>query len=177
VQIDPEVLEEVRHNDHVRQTQGCEPLDEHHDLIRLKVAEALALLGKRADLSGDDWVLAGQVTDLSRAVRASALRRVTELGAEQERGYREKLAGRAVATDDAVRTRRVVETAKAIAERTYVTKDWTVRDARHAIRREPEIFDLALAHAVAEEWVVEVEEPSHTDSPKRALRPGPKRPR
>ena len=98
-------------------------------------------------------------------------------GTDHERAYRDKLAGRAVATDDAVRTRRVVETAKAIAERTHVAKDWTVRDARHAIRREPETFDAALAHAVAEEWVVEVDEPSHTDSPKRVLRPGSKRPR
>jgi hypothetical protein len=177
IEIDDAVLEEVRDNDYDRQTYGCAPLDEHHDLLRLKVGAALALLDRRADLTVDDWALAGRVADLSRDVRTAAVRHVEQLGTDQERAYRDKLAGRAVATDDAVRTRRVVDTAKAIAQRTYEAGEWTVREARHAIRREPEIFDAALAHAVAEEWVIEAEEPSHTGDPKRVLRPGPKRPR
>jgi hypothetical protein len=177
VDIAPAVLDEIQANDYIRQTQGCPPLDVHHDLIRAKTAEALSLLDRRANLTDEDWQLAGQITDLSRNVRTFVLRHIEELDAQQESTYRSKLAGRAVATDNAVRTRRVVDAARAIAHKTYELGEWTVRKARRAIRREPEIFDAGLAHALAEGWVVEATEPSHTGDDKRVLRPGPKRPR
>src|SRR4029453_10482602 len=87
-------------------------------------------------------------------------------------------AGRPICNtaDDAVRTRRVIDTARAIAERAYEGSEWTVSQARRAVRREPEIFDAALAHALAEGWGIETVESGQGD-PKRTLRPGPKRPR
>jgi hypothetical protein len=73
-------------------------------------------------------------------VRTSVVKQVERLGADRERVYRDKLAGWAVATDDAVRIRRILETAKTIAHRTYEAGEWTVHAARRAIR--PRARDL-----------------------------------
>ena len=57
------VAAEVWANDRQRQLEGCAPLDEHLDLIRLKVAGILALWDGRLDINDEDWSLAGQVVN------------------------------------------------------------------------------------------------------------------
>lgn len=64
--------------DHIAQGRGqhVDELDAHGNLRRLKVAAALAVLACRADITDDDWRLAGVVSDVSAAVRDHARARI-----------------------------------------------------------------------------------------------------
>jgi hypothetical protein len=58
--VHPDIAGEIKANDHERHLHGCDPLDEHRDLVRVKVAGTLAVLDDRDDISPDDWTLAGR---------------------------------------------------------------------------------------------------------------------
>jgi hypothetical protein len=61
-----------------RPAHGCDPLDEHRDLVRLKVAGTLAVLDDRDDINPEDWSLARMVVDLSGTTRGRVLATLAE---------------------------------------------------------------------------------------------------
>ncbi|MEQ1703938.1 MAG: hypothetical protein ABMA25_27840, partial [Ilumatobacteraceae bacterium] len=70
--VDPTIAAEVR-NAQLAVSRGMtkpRALDEHANLMKLKVAGLLAVLDDRTDINLDDWQLAGLVMKTSNAVRA-----------------------------------------------------------------------------------------------------------
>ena len=116
-EIDPDIAAEIRANDYQRHTHGCGPLDEHRDLIRLKVAGLLAVLDDRDSITPDDWSLAGMVIDLSDATRSRVLATLAE---EQKQANTNR--GRAQGERQAVADEVLDERAMAAAKRQAVNR-------------------------------------------------------
>lgn len=70
-----EVREAIRQEgaDSLQPWHDADPLDGHANLVRLRVAAALALLDGRLDPTTGDWELAGMVTDVSRRIRTAVI--------------------------------------------------------------------------------------------------------
>ena len=105
--LDDAVADEIAERSWLRSTGQVQidPLDSHRDLVRLKVASLLAILGDRDDVDPEDWRLAGIVTDTSDAVRASIVSAAVWRAQEAEQRMRGQMAGRKahVDTEDAAR--------------------------------------------------------------------------
>jgi hypothetical protein len=173
--IDPAIVREVRENYAYRQAHGCDFLDEHRDLIRLKTAGGFALLDGRLDDSDEDWELAGMVMDMSDATRATVLDALNAEDEEQEHARRERDAGRAIHVEDATHAHRVVECARRIAHKIH-DRPQSPAELRRALKRWRDVFHEGLDYAASHDWVVIDKEPSHTDKEKTTVRPGPRRP-
>jgi hypothetical protein len=151
-------------------------IDAHGDLLQLKMAELLAILDGRIDQTADDWELAGALKKASDQERARVTAVVAEEAAQRERAASKRQASRAVEAEAAKERRRIVDAARKITEKVRAEPDrWTRKLLVQSMRHHRDVFDDALEHTVAEEWVVEVDEPGQGDD-RRALRPGPKRP-
>jgi hypothetical protein len=179
IRVAPAIVTELRANDltRARGHQLADPLDAHGGLLQLKLAGLLALLDHRLDITLDDWTLAQAVKRRSDAVRAEL---VTISLAEQERveeGTRRRHARRAVAADQAITTRRTVDVARKIARKVHAEPDrWTVAQLRRTFSAtQRDIFDDALDHATAEQWITE-HAGSGQGGPKRVLQRGTERP-
>jgi hypothetical protein len=181
LRVSPEIAAELQADDleRARGHEIADELDAHRGLLRLKIAALLAILEDRLEIRCDDWELAGMIKKASDAVRASIVDLTRAEAARKEQQTSERLAKRAVDADTAVERRRIIDTARAIATKVHAGdgRCSTVGGARRTVsvaRRA--VFDDALAHALAEHWVIEELEPSHTGDKQRTLRPGEKRP-
>ena len=165
---------EVWANDHRRQTEGCEALDEHVDLIRSKVTGIFAVWDGRLDVNDEDWWLAGEVVACSVRTRRRVEATIAAVG---KREHDVKMAlheDREARGDAAVERRRVVDAARWIGRKVQDEPDrWTRRGLFIVCKstKRP-YFDDGLDHAKAEGWVVEVGEASSTGDDARLLRPG-----
>jgi hypothetical protein len=175
----PDITDEVRADDLAR-TRGqitTDPLDSHTNLYRLKVAALLALLDDRRHVTPDDWHLATIVRDTSNAVRTMVANTVAAAETRKEQATSGRLAARAAHADETVHHRRVVDTARKIAAKVWERDEpWPVSEMRRRVRRPAEVFADAIDHAIAQGWIVETREPSHTGSDKRTLARGKTRP-
>lgn len=90
-------------------------LDSHGNLVHLKTAALLAILDERLDVTEEDWALAAQVMDTSRAVRASiqAIARAEQQVAEHR--SIERQIRRDAATSQAAEIRALDRAARRIA--------------------------------------------------------------
>lgn len=174
------VVTEIQANDHHKQQHGCDPLDEHADLLRLKVAAVLAILDNRNGVNTEDWELAGLVREASNATRDAALAVLATQREQQAEAQRDRRSREAVAVDEAVAKRRVVDVARKIARKVHKEPDrWKVSELRRWIGRDRDVFSDALDHAVDESWVVEEQqwiEGSRGSGEVRLLRPGGRQP-
>jgi hypothetical protein len=179
LEVAPAIETEIRSADlaRIRGETTTDPLDAHAGLYRLKVAGLLAVLDGRADVSLEDWTLAGMVKTASDAVRTNVVNALAYEQSRKEQTARERHARREVEADTATHRTRVVDGARKIAGKVWKEPEkWTARRLRNEVaRRWRDVFDDALDHANAEDWVIEITEPGQgTD--KRSLRPGEKRP-
>jgi hypothetical protein len=172
------VRERVMERDWQRQQHGCNALDEHADLLQLKIAAILAVLDSRYEIAEDDWDLAGMVRAASDATRATAQAAVAAEQTKREEASRGRQARAAVASVEAVNRQQVTVAARRIAERVWAEPDGVTSTALRRALTKPdrEVLSEAIARAVAAGWIVEEREASHTGSDKRTLRPGKERP-
>jgi hypothetical protein len=173
------VAAEVRARDACRQrgTEHVAPLDAHRDLLRLKTAGLLAIFDDRLDISSDDWSLAAMVMEANDQIRDAVIAVIAEDEERREAATSHRLARRAAESDAAVRQRRTVECATKLADKVRAEPDrWTRIDLYRAMRHHRDVFEDALDHAIAAQWIIEEHEPSHTGDTKRVLLPGPQRP-
>jgi hypothetical protein len=175
--IDPAIVREVRENYAHRQAHGCDFLDEHRDLIRLKTAGDFSLLNGRLDNSDEDWELASMVMDMSDATRATVLAALDAEDHETEHARRERDAGREIHKLDAVTGHRTIECARRIADKVHHDDDVrTVTKARRTLGGYwSDVFDDGLNHAIKQDWITAHTEPGQ-GADKRTIQPGPKRP-
>lgn len=170
----PDVIDEIGRNDDHRRQHGSAPLEEHADLVRLKVAGLLAVLDESYHIGPDDWALAGMVLDASRETRTDAQLAVREDAAQRRRADRDHAVDKAVASDAAIERRRTEDAARKIGRKVFdaVRRDevLTVALLRRDMRRYREVFDDALDHAKHEGWVAEKTEPGQGQT-KRVLVP------
>lgn len=152
------------------------PLDAHANLYRLKVAGLLAVLDGRREVTVDDWDLAGVIHARSCSVRARVVAAVAYEATMLEQSARQRLAGRAVHTEEALEVRARVDCARKVADKAWGSGGIPVSALRRALTaRLRDVFDDGLAHAKAEGWVVEVAEPGQ-GAAKRLIKPGEQRP-
>jgi Bifunctional DNA primase/polymerase, N-terminal len=117
------VADEIQWNHHHRRS-GCDPLDEHADLIRFKLAGVLAVMDGSHTIAEEHWALAGVIMGCSNATRARLLAEVDQQrkAANKARGVtmgeREVVANEVV--DEAVRRR----VAKRIIKRLETADGW-----------------------------------------------------
>lgn len=175
--VAPEIRSEIAANDWHRQQHGADPLDEHHDLIRLKVAGCLAILQGFLDITTSDWQLAGQICDMSRQVRSDLVDQLTQRAEEAEAATSRKLARRqveAIAHTDEWRT---VETARRLHD--IVNKHpGKLSKGKLRARLAParrDYFEEALDHAITLDWIQERSESGQGDTKVR-YHPGEKTP-
>lgn len=178
LELPQQVVTEIQHNDHHKQQHGCNPLDEHADLLRLKVSAILAVLGGRQKINAEDWELARQIRDASNAARDAALSVLARQREQQAAEQREKRSKEAVAVDEAVTNRRVVDVARKIARKVHGEPDrWKVSTLRRSLGRDTDVFADALDHACSERWVaVEREQVQGGGGEANLLRPGERQP-
>jgi len=70
IKVPDDIATAVAMNDHHRQVgeRHADLGSSHRDLGRLKIAALLALLDERAEINGEDWMLAEMVADVSAAI-------------------------------------------------------------------------------------------------------------
>lgn len=171
------VAAEVDANHLERHRGECEvdSLDAHGDLLRLKIAGLLAILDGRKDITKDDWHLSGTIKGDSDAVRGAVSASVAASRASQEAAASQRYARRQVEADAAVERRRIVDSARKIAEKVRAEPgEWSPAALRRSRQSWRDIFHDALDHAIAEGWIEERNEPGQ-GSDKRALHPGENR--
>lgn len=164
---------EVAERDHERQLHGADALDEHQDLIQLKVSAALALLEGRLDLEADDWELAARIVATSKAVRAGLADHLQAVAAEREQAAARRLARRQVEAVARSAEWHTVDTALHLAHKVRREPDrYSPSELRRSVSvKRRDVFEDALEHAIGEGWIVEREEPGQgTD--RRRLHPG-----
>jgi len=152
------------------------PLDAHANLYRLKVAGLLAVLDGRSDVTVDDWDLAGIIHTRSCSVRARVVAAVAYEATMLEQSARQRLAGRAAHTEEALEVRARVDCARKVADKVWAAGGLTTTALRRSLTaRLRDVLDDGLAHAQAEGWVVEAVEAGQ-GSAKRLIKPGERRP-
>lgn len=150
----------------------------HRNLLRLKVAALLAIIDGRLSVAVEDWQLAGTIVDISDAVRRHAQAAVRAEGARTEAETSSRLARRAGETAIHVEKIRVVEAAKAMADKVWREQGGKLtrgglRSWVGAGRRD--VFGEAFDMAVAAKWIEERTEPGQGDDKDR-IWPGRERP-
>jgi len=125
-----------------------DPLDGHLMLLRLKVAFGLAVLEERREITEDDWRVAGQLLDVSNAVRADmarvvqdSRRRVNTARAHAEADRQEIIGDRTVESTQ----RRVEKAIRTRLSKGRATKRQLTKSCTYAIRRDFEpVFERLL---------------------------------
>lgn len=139
-------------------------LDGHALLARLKAAAALGLLFGRAEVTGEDWTLAGQLMAVSDATRAGIVRQLGDSRAAVEAARGRADGMRALAAEE-VREEATVQRVR----RTLLRKmgsGWTTRGTlRKALAsRDRPYFDQAL-DALVDAGLVEAQDVAGTGQP------------
>jgi hypothetical protein len=163
--IAADVVGEVRAA-HLAKQQGrtvVQPLDAHRGLLRLKLAGLVAIIEGRVDVTVADWALAEDILNTSDAARATAVAAVAEQKREAENAATKRQAKRKVAEvgavaqfQEAVRQRKVVDGARAIAKKVWKMDGAITRRElrRNSSQAQRDIFDEVLEHGEAEGWIV-----------------------
>jgi hypothetical protein len=161
--VDQAVADEIRGRDLVKSRgQGNgDAWGGHRDLIRLKVAFALAVLDHRVEVRPSDWALSGIVADTSDAVRAYAEKVVGARARRDEDDVTGRVVRREIAKQEALTVNAVVAVARWIGSLVWQEPDGSLspgkaRSLLYRPRREH--FDDGLEHAKQSGWVRVVEE-------------------
>lgn len=175
--IPESVARQIEERDHHRQRHGAAALEEHRDLIQLKVGAALAILDGRLDLTTEDWQLAALIVDTSSRVRDRLADHLRQLTADREAATADRLARRQVEATARTAEWFMVDTARKIAAKVRAEPGehtpGRLRGTFTPQRRE--VFDDALDHAKAEGWIEERDDDGQGTDKKR-LYPGDAKP-
>ena len=156
--------------------RGIEAVDEleaHGNLVRLKVAAALALLEGRTKITDDDWRLAGVIGETSARVRRHLQQVVAEQAERADKASAKRQARRQIEVSEATAGHEVVKAAIRIANVVRTDPGITWSDVRRGLTKTQRQWAVeALEHAVGENWVTEQEEPGSNAGPKRTLKTG-----
>lgn len=145
----------------VQRGEETNSLDGHAQLAKLKLGALVALLDKRVSITPADWQLAGTLWDTSCAVR-TWVRQICADDEDEAEAHRVAKHARRERAGAAARNgamAQVVRVARLLA--THVHADGAVRpaDLRHRLAsRDRDLFEDALTHAQAQEWITESEE-------------------
>lgn len=171
-----DVETEVLANDYQRVQHGCAELEEHQDLIRLKVAGILGIMAGRLTITEKDWALAGMIIDTSRATRDNVLDALADLR-RQNLDRKVRTAGAVeVGKIQAVERDQISRCSRKIAAKVWAEPErWTARELRRSMSYWNQWFNAGLDDATTQGWVIETAEEARGND-KRALHPGPKRP-
>lgn len=154
-----EVVTEIQHNDHNKQQNGCDPLNEHADLIRLKVAAILALMDGRHDVSLEDWQLALAIRDVSDATRQHVLDGLSQQRSAANRARGEAEAERSLVAGERIEAAVAQRVSKSILRKLEAAGgDWVSgndlkRSMWHKYRDDVE----AVAESLADVGLIEIE--------------------
>jgi hypothetical protein len=177
--IDPVIRDDVITADLARQRgqHHLDPLDGHSMLIQLRVAALLAILNDQLDITQDDWHLAQHVMHASNTTRNHVQAVVAAEANRRETQTRQRLAGRAVATDTAVTRNQTDQAARALWRKVSSEPGITARCLQQRCSdRQRDVFNDAITHAKDMGWLIETHEPGQGDD-KRTLHPGTETPR
>lgn len=134
-------------------------LDSHEPLMRAKLTSLFCYLDGRMTVSRDDWILAGMVWAVSKAIRNRLVRHRDQMAAEVERVTREKRLSEAteievmrvqVSTDVERVARAIFRKVKKMDDAFEPPKRYKVREN---IGRDKPLFNVALAHARTMNWL------------------------
>jgi hypothetical protein len=168
------VQAEIRAADlqNVRGNGSDDPFAAHTNLVRLKIAGLLALLCGGMNVTEDDWRLAGVVRDTSDNVRRHAQDVVRREAMKTEAATSDRLASRAVRSEDRKHSHQVVKAAERIVkvvtcEGGEMRKSAAQSAAGSGYRG---VFNEAVDHAEAEGWLTCHEEHTESGRTQRLLR-------
>lgn len=144
-----------------RGTEIPDALDAHRDLVRMKVAAALAILDNRLNVTVQDWHLAGMVMRTSSAVRAWCFEYADHQLAQKEKTRTDAAARREAALDDDATRRALISGAKSIARRVHnlggeVDRGTVTRAASSKHKLLVAVDDM-VSYAETEGWIVALE--------------------
>lgn len=148
------VTDEIR--DHRRRVlrgdSSIDPLDGHKYLTRAKVAAGLMMLEGRAEVTEDDWRIAGRIMAMSDATR-SALIRATEQAARAANRAR---AHASADRDDIMSDRRLMRAKQAVLRWLGKAVELSARDLRQKLKADiRNDFDAAIAE-LADDGLIHV---------------------
>ena len=170
------VKREVEENDHHRQQYGSEALDEHTDLIRLKIAGHLAGLQGRLDISEEDWQLAGVVVESSRRVRDRLRDHLMAKQRANEQINAERAARRSVTVTARTAAWHVANVAQSLPLKVRKKGTMTSRELVGSLSaKQRDYYEEAIEMALDEQWLTE-EVRKTRGGESRVFVPGPKRP-
>ncbi|MCF6391041.1 bifunctional DNA primase/polymerase [Mycobacterium sp. MBM] len=145
------VQEAIRMHRHGVLTGDTEvdPLDSHLMLTRLKVAFALALIDGHANVTDDDWRVAGQLIEVSNRVRTDLKRQLADRRKRDNRAKAHAQADRQQIIDERQGEDRHTRVWKAIVRKLSKVQAATRRDLQRACdstvaRDFPAVFDSAV---------------------------------
>ncbi len=137
-------------------------LDTHADLVRMKVAALLALLGRRFAVDVEDWELAGALMTTSRAVRSAVIEHARSKAAATERARTALAVDREATLADAAERRALMSGAKSLARRAHkVGGRLAKRDLQAAVASKHKAaasVDEMIAYAESKDWIEPVED-------------------
>lgn len=148
-------------------------LDSHEPLMRAKLTAEFCYLDGRMMVNRDDWILAGMVWAVSKAIRDRLVRHRDLNRAEAERVERERRIEEATEIEvmKVSVTTDVERVARAIVRKVLNSFEPMKRyKVKENFGRDKSIFNAALSHARSQGWI-------DTDEPDGCLALGPSTPR
>lgn len=169
--VDPQIADQLWQENlaRVRGQQELAELDAHQPLHLLKLSGLLAVLDGRLDITLDDWRLAGTLWRRSCVVRDQLLadvrrRRDSEEATRLERHALREQAGELGRSSAGDAVQRLAKRIAGWAHEQTAAGDapadgFPKRDLHGRLAsRERHLYDAALAHAVAQGWLIELED-------------------
>ncbi|NNG20514.1 hypothetical protein HJ590_13245 [Naumannella sp. ID2617S] len=161
----PDTVAQTIREAHVARARGQgDALDGHSLFAREKVAQALALLDNRQDMTLEDWELSGHVMRVSDWTRAQIQATLTRTSREADQRRAERDARRADVIDNTRAELQVDRASKQIMRRLEKTDDWTpTGKLSRALRSElRSVYEEALDRLHAADQI-EIEHRVHND--------------
>lgn len=134
-----------------------DPLDGHRLLCQEKVAAALGILDGRAEVSEEDWQLAGRLLAVSDATRATIIQELTAQTTERNTARAKAEAARAVIIADVVEREATARVAKSILRILERAAGWMTRTELRTrlASRDRGRFDPVVSHLIAVGQVIQ----------------------
>lgn len=157
--VDPDIAKQIRSKVLARQRGQIvvDPLDTHADLVRLKVAAALAHIdGGRLHINDEDWALAGKIMRRSSMVRAWAIEAADNKRQREQKARNMVAAERESVLTDTAETKALRSGARSIARKAHKVGALTHNEAKQAVaskHRALATLDDMLDYAAAQGWV------------------------
>jgi hypothetical protein len=140
-------------------------LDGHALLCQLKVAAALAVLAQRAQITEDDWSLAGTVMEVSATVRQAVVTTLTSADAERNKARGKAEADRAEMVGERLDESAIKKVMRAILRRLDVVDDEGEAEGRlrvNAIAPQDRTHFADAVSRLLENGLIEVEQTSRS---------------